>query len=124
MEPSPALAPDSGAGNGIGTNRISIMEDNMEVTAIRDTGYGYQVFIKAARINGIKLSQRTGYNVYVACDMGRKGFLKVSRFEITDETEKTQLVSRSCATASVEAACKKAIYAYCNEHRQRATPVA
>lgn len=53
-----------------------------------------------------------------------KGFLKVSRFEITDETEKTQLVSRSCATASVEAACKKAIYAYCNEHRQRATPVA
>ena len=97
---------------------------HMEVTAIRDTGYGYQVFIKAARINGIKLSQRTGYNVYVACDMGRKGFLKVSRFEITDETEKTQLVSRSCATASVEAACKKAIYAYCNEHRQRATPVA
>ena len=96
----------------------------MEVTAIRDTGYGYQVFIKAARINGIKLSQRTGYNVYVACDMGRKGFLKVSRFEITDETEMTQLVSRSCATASVEAACKKAIYAYCNEHRQRATPVA
>lgn len=96
----------------------------MEVTAIRDTGYGYQVFIKAARINGIKLSQRTGYNVYVACDMGRKGFLKVSRFEITDETEKTQLVSRSCATASVEAACKKTIYAYCNEHRQRATPVA
>lgn len=44
----------------------------MEVTAIRDTGYGYQVFIKAARINGIKLSQRTGYNVYVACDMGRQ----------------------------------------------------
>ena len=38
----------------------------MEVTAIRDTGYGYQVFIKAARINGIKLSQRTGYNVSLA----------------------------------------------------------
>lgn len=31
MEPSPVLAPDSGAGNGIGTNRISIMEDTWKL---------------------------------------------------------------------------------------------
>lgn len=100
------------------------MENNMEVTSIKDTGYGYHVYIKAARINGIKLPQQTGYNIYVACDMGRKGFLKVSRFEITDETGRDQLISQCCVPASVEAACKKAIYAYCNEHHQRAIPVA